>query len=127
MNAALYRHAKLHTKALLALATDVKGYEWLIDYDLKVFDGQGSFVLRPDIAGLDPGTKEVRAAVDVSDSTLGYDLSEKKALYATAGVEWYVVIDCKAGKVLVYRNAGKSLQEAASGHPFAALSDIFRE
>jgi Uma2 family endonuclease len=127
MNAALYRHARMHTKALLVLARDHGAYEWLIDYDLKVFDGEGSFVMRPDIAGLDRGTKEVRIAVEVSDSTLGYDLAEKRALYATAGVEWYIVIDCKGSQIFVYQNAGRRLIEATGSHPFAGLSEIFKD
>jgi Uma2 family endonuclease len=127
MNAALYRHARTHTKAVVALARDHAAYEWLIDYDLKVFDGESSFVLRPDVAGLDRGTKEVRVAVEVSDSTLGYDMAEKRALYATAGVEWYVVIDCKGGQLFVYQNAGRRLVESSGSHPFGGLMEIFKD
>lgn len=119
MNAALYRHARAHANALLLLG-QMKEYLWLIDYDLKVFDGERSYVLRPDIAGLDRTSKDVKIALEVSDSTRAYDLSEKKALYAAAAIEWYIVLDCKDEKILVHKNIGRILQETEE-HQFGCL------
>ena len=52
-----------------------------------------------------------RAAGEVADSSLAYDCSTKRRLYAEAGIAEYWVVDCTAETVEVHRGPG------ADGYP----------
>ncbi len=51
-----------------------------------------------------PGPEEIFWIIEVSDSTLAKDLSEKKQAYAAAGIQEYWVVDVKAEAMLVFRH-----------------------
>lgn len=50
-----------------------------------------------------PCPADLRLAVEVSDSTLCYDLGQKAAIYATAGISEYWVIDINSRQIHVHR------------------------
>jgi len=56
-----------------------------------------------------PRPADLRLVVEVSDSTLHFDLSTKAALYARAGIVEYWVLDINRRRLIVHRNpvAGK--------------------
>jgi Uma2 family endonuclease len=75
----------------------------------------------------------LRLIVEIADSTLGFDLKVKGALYARAGVPEYWVLDVAGRRLLVHRNpqsgrytdvAAYSEQESVS--PLAAPQAQFR-
>ena len=41
--------------------------------------------------------------IEISDTTLSYDLGEKKLVYARALIQEYWVVDIKAKKLIVFR------------------------
>lgn len=50
-----------------------------------------------------PRPADLRLVVEVSDSTLGFDLTTKAALYARAGIAEYWVLDVAARRLVVHR------------------------
>jgi Uma2 family endonuclease len=80
-----------------------------------------------------PRPQDLRLIVEIADSTLGFDLKVKGALYARAGVPEYWVLDVAGRRLLVHRNpqsgrytdvAAYSEQESVS--PLAAPQAQFR-
>lgn len=74
-----------------------------------------------------PPASEIRLAVEVSDSTLRYDLTVKAALYANANVPEYWVIDLTERRLIVHRDPTTdgyqtvtTLDETGSVSPLAA-------
>jgi Uma2 family endonuclease len=63
-------------------------------------------VLRRDRAALarNPQPEDVLLLVEVSDSTLTYDLTVKAGLYARAAITEYWVLDINGRRVIVHRN-----------------------
>lgn len=108
MNAALYRHSRLHSLANAWLVNNIKTHEWLIDFDLKVWRGEEYFILRPDIAGQNKATAEIDFCIEISDSTLTHDLGPKRELFAAAGIERYSVINCQDYTLNLWRLEGKT-------------------
>jgi Uma2 family endonuclease len=53
-----------------------------------------------------PGAEEVLLAIEVADTSLGFDRSTKAALYARAGIMEYWIIDILGRKLLVHRQPG---------------------
>jgi Uma2 family endonuclease len=51
-----------------------------------------------------PRPDEIALLIEVADSSLAFDLGEKRAKYATAGIPEYWVIDVQGGIVHVFRN-----------------------
>jgi len=51
-----------------------------------------------------PQPADVMLLIEVSHSSLSYDLGEKKELYAQAGIQEYWVVDIEAEAVHVFRN-----------------------
>jgi Uma2 family endonuclease len=47
---------------------------------------------------------ELRLVAEVSDSSVGFDLTKKAALYARAGIVEYWVVDIAARRLVVHRN-----------------------
>jgi Uma2 family endonuclease len=50
-----------------------------------------------------PLPSDLRLVVEVSDTTLGFDLTKKAALYARAGIAEYWVLDVAARRLVVHR------------------------
>ena len=50
--------------------------------------------------GQHPGTADISLVVQISDSSLSFDLGEKLALYRANGIQEYWVVDLKATQVL---------------------------
>lgn len=80
-----------------------------------------------------PKASDLRLVVEISDSTLGFDLTTKAELYARAGIVEYWVVDVAARRLLVHRDPREGLyrsvtayseQETAS--PLALLQREFR-
>lgn len=57
-----------------------------------------------------PGPRDVVLLVDVSDTTLRFDLNTKATLYARANIQEYWVVDISGRRIVVYR------QPAAEGY-----------
>ncbi|MDQ3231303.1 MAG: Uma2 family endonuclease [Pseudobdellovibrionaceae bacterium] len=89
----------------------MKTHEWLIDFDLKVWQGEEYFILRPDIAGKNMATGEIDFCVEIADSTLSHDTGAKKELFASAGIEKYVVISCKDYTLHFWELDGRSFKK----------------
>jgi Uma2 family endonuclease len=66
-----------------------------------------------------PTAKDVLLLIEVSDSTLRYDLEDKARLYATHGIPEYWVVDLVNGRVVRHRAPGRARygkrDEIASG------------
>jgi Uma2 family endonuclease len=61
--------------------------------------------------------------VEISDSTLGFDLTTKAELYARAGIIKYWVIDLAARRLIVHRDPREGLYlsvTAYGGHEVAS-------
>ncbi|MGA2882764.1 MAG: Uma2 family endonuclease [Bryobacteraceae bacterium] len=80
-----------------------------------------------------PRPVDLRLVVEVSDSTLGFDLTTKAELYARAGIVEYWVVDVAARRLIVHRDPREGLyhsviaysdQETAS--PLASPQSEFR-
>jgi Uma2 family endonuclease len=80
-----------------------------------------------------PRPQDLRLVVEIADTSLGFDLKIKAALYARAGVPEYWVLDVAGRRLLVHRNpqAGTYADVAAyseheSVSPLAAPQAQFR-
>jgi len=51
-----------------------------------------------------PGPQAIRLVIEVSDSTLSFDLRIKAALYARAGIAEYWVLDIAGRRMFVHRD-----------------------
>jgi Uma2 family endonuclease len=80
-----------------------------------------------------PQPSDVRLLVEISHSTLGFDLTTKAELYARAGIIEYWVVDVAARQLIVHRDPREGLyrlvtayseQETAS--PLASPQSNFR-
>ena len=92
-------------------------------------------VPEPDLAWIRPGVyrkqhprpADVLLLIEVSYSSLNYDLGEKKELYAQAGVQEYWVVDVAAEKVHVFRNPSRNQfnesMTVGPGEPIAPLAE----
>jgi Uma2 family endonuclease len=85
------------------------------------------------IRAANPQPEDLRLAVEISDSTVGFDLKTKAALYARAGIVEYWVLDIPARRLIVHREpqegryrsvAAYTDQESVS--PLAAPDREFR-
>ena len=64
------------------------------------------FVMKPGYGGFrpeQPKPEELALVVEVSDTTLDFDLRVKGPLYARAGIQEYWVVDLKARRLVVHR------------------------
>ena len=64
-----------------------------------------------------PRPQDLQLVVEVSDSTLGFDLTTKAGLYARAGIQEYWVLDVSGRRMIVHRDpqAGRYGSVAAYG------------
>jgi Uma2 family endonuclease len=56
-----------------------------------------------------PGPADIYLIVEVADTTLDFDLTDKRALYSSTGIAEYWVIDIKAEKLTRFLQEGKEL------------------
>jgi Uma2 family endonuclease len=76
----------------------------------------GRFCLRPVL----PELADIFLIIEVADSTLNFDLTDKRALYANAGIAEYWVIEVKAKKLTRFVQGGvEQLGSGASISPAA--------
>lgn len=80
-----------------------------------------------------PRPRDLQLVVEVADSTLGFDLTIKAALYARAGIVEYWVLDIGGRRLIVHRDpqAGRYVSVAAYGEeesvaPLAAPGSCLR-
>jgi Uma2 family endonuclease len=80
-----------------------------------------------------PQPIELRLVVEISDSTLGFDLKTKAALYARAGIVEYWVLDIPAHRLIVHRDPRNGLYQSITVYrsdesvaPLAAPHSEFR-
>jgi Uma2 family endonuclease len=60
-------------------------------------------------AGNNPRSEDLHLVVEVSDTTLSWDLSTKAALYARAGISEYWVLDVVARRLIVHRHPAEGI------------------
>jgi Uma2 family endonuclease len=63
-----------------------------------------------------PRPSDLRLVVEISDSTLGFDLTTKAELYARAGIVEYWVIDVAARRLVVHRDPCEGLYQAVTAY-----------
>ncbi len=80
-----------------------------------------------------PRPADLRLVVEISDSTLGFDLTTKAELYARAGIVEYWVVDVAARRLIVHRDPREGLYRAVTAYgdqetaaPLAAPQCEFR-
>jgi len=80
-----------------------------------------------------PRPEDLHLVVEVADSSLGFDLTTKAALYARAGILEYWVLDVAGRRLIVHRDpqAGRYVSVAAYGEeesvaPLAAPESLLR-
>jgi Uma2 family endonuclease len=86
-----------------------------------------------EFANANPQPSDLHLLVEISDTTLGFDLTTKAALYARARVAEYWVLDLAARRLVVHRDpqAGRyatiaAYSESESVAPLAAPQSAFR-
>lgn len=107
-----------HMRALLLLAASLRSVfgEFRVvqeaSIDLPFSDSERS-VPEPDIALIRasilemtqrPQARDLMLAVEISDSTLNFDLGPKASLYARAGIPEYWVLDLNNNRLIVHRD-----------------------
>jgi Uma2 family endonuclease len=80
-----------------------------------------------------PRPADLRLVVEISDSTLGFDLTTKAELYARSGIVEYWVVDVAARRLIVHREPREGLygsvtaySEEESVTPLASSGPAFR-
>jgi Uma2 family endonuclease len=80
-----------------------------------------------------PRPGDLRLVVEISDSTLGFDLTMKAGLYARAGIVEYWVVDVAARRLVVHRDPANGLYQSVTVYndresvsPLAAPDREFR-
>jgi Uma2 family endonuclease len=86
-----------------------------------------------EIRRANPQPEDLRLVVEISDSTLGFDLTTKAALYARAGIADYWVLDVPARRLIVHREPRNGRYQSIKAYktheavaPLAALDREFR-
>jgi len=82
---------------------------------------------KPDFRRRHPNGDELRLVVEVSDTTVRYDSTLKRDLYARAGVPEYWVLDLNNRRVIVHRQLDVNESEYANIQGYAeteTVSDI---
>lgn len=80
-----------------------------------------------------PQPGDLRLVVEISDSTIGFDLKAKAELYARAGIIEYWVFDIGARRLIVHRDPRNGLYQSVTAYrrdeavaPLAAPQQEFR-
>lgn len=82
---------------------------------------------------INPRPADLRLIVEISDSTLGFDLTTKAELYARAGIIEYWVIDVAAHRLIAHRDPCEGLYRSVAAYseqdtisPLAAPQSPFK-
>jgi hypothetical protein len=51
-----------------------------------------------------PGPQDVRAAIEVADSSLEYDRTTKQRIYATAAIPVYLIVNLRENQIEMYEH-----------------------
>lgn len=70
----------------------------------------------PAYASANPGPSDVRLLVEISDTTLAFDLGIKARLYARAGIAEYWVVDVVGRRIVVHRDPRDGFYQAVTSH-----------
>jgi Uma2 family endonuclease len=88
-----------------------------------------AIVLRQDCAEFedaDPGPQHIQLAVEISDTSLRFDLAAKSRAYARAAIPEYWVVDANGRRLIVHREPSgaqyRSVKSYAVGEEIAPLS-----
>jgi Uma2 family endonuclease len=80
-----------------------------------------------------PRPGDLRLVVEISDTTLGFDLTTKAELYARAGIIEYWVVDVAARRLIVHRDPSQGLYNSVTAYsaeetvtPLASPGSDFR-
>jgi len=91
------------------------------------------FVLRTEGSPTTPQAKDLRLVVEISDTTLAFDMTTKAALYARASIVEYWVLDIQGRRLIVHRDPQNgqyrsvtAYSETESIAPLAAPGSPFR-
>jgi Uma2 family endonuclease len=86
-----------------------------------------------EITEANPQPGEIRLVIEISDSTVGFDLTTKAGLYARAGISDYWVFDIPARRLIVHRDPRNGLYTSVAAYrpeevvaPLAAPGHEFR-
>ncbi len=63
-----------------------------------------------------PGPSDIRLLVEISDTTLAFDLGVKARLYARAGIAEYWVVDVMGRRVVVHRDPRAGAFQTVTSH-----------
>jgi len=66
--------------------------------------------------GANPPASDVRLVIEVSDSTLAFDLGPKSRLYARAGIPDYWVLDITGRRLIVHRDPKAGLYSVVTAY-----------
>jgi Uma2 family endonuclease len=69
---------------------------------------------KPDFDRRHPSGPDLSLVIEVADTTLRYDASTKRDIYARAGVQEYWILDLNASRLLVHRELDSKKGEYAS-------------
>jgi Uma2 family endonuclease len=69
-----------------------------------------------EIRDANPQPADLRLVVEISDSTLGFDLTTKAALYPRAGIADYWVLDVQARRLIVHRDPRNGLYQSITAY-----------
>lgn len=75
-----------------------------------------AIVRLPDVPGADFAVSDTTLIIEVADSSLEFDLGDKRSMYARAGVPEYWVLDLQNNEVVVHREPRGDDYESVSRH-----------
>ncbi len=128
MSPMLEPHAQSLALTHAYIATVFPLPEWIIRNQSPFFTGEG-YRPEPDIAVVrraDLGTSPPSSAVliiEISDTTLRYDRTDKASLYARAGIEDYWIVDV-TNRVLEVRRTPRADESARFGFNYGSLQTL---
>lgn len=86
-----------------------------------------------DIRDTNPGPNDLRLVVEISDTTVTFDMTTKAALYARAGIADYWVFDIPIRRIVVHRDPREGRYQSVTAYseqesvsPLAAPGHDFR-
>jgi len=91
---------RLHGKAIVSIQNPLR----LDEYNQPEPDVVVSTFRENHYMDQHPGKDDVLLIIEVADTSLGYDREVKAALYASAGIPEYWIINLKVNMIEVYRN-----------------------
>jgi Uma2 family endonuclease len=63
-----------------------------------------------------PRPEDLRLVVEISDSTVAFDMTTKAALYARAGIVEYWVLDIPARRIIVHRDPREGRYQSVTAY-----------